>query len=281
MDLRIDHVTVAGDDLSALEADLSAAGLTPAYGGEHSNGATHMALLGFEDGSYVELISATSRARAAGRDDFWWADRISENAGPAAWAVRSDGIERDADRLRSVGVEVDGPSGHERERDDGVTVAWELAFPGPGEPGSLLPFLIEDRTPRRYRVTPTEGVADGPIRGVETVVGGVPALDAAVETLRTAFELDPPTEHRAESFGATVASFSDAPVALATPLGDSWLSARLDRFGTCPCAFLLRTDDLDAAAEALAVGERERLAGRRVAWLDVKAARIGVVESDG
>jgi hypothetical protein len=279
MDLRIDHVTVAGDDLSALEANFSAAGLTPEYGGEHSNGATHMALLGFDDGSYVELISTTERARAAGRDDFWWADRIGGNAGPAAWAVRSAGIEDDADRLRSAGVDVAGPSGYERERDDGVTVAWDLAFPGPGEPGSLLPFLIEDRTPRRYRVTPTEGVADGPIRGVETVVVGVPDLDEATETLRTAFDLDPPTEHRETSFGATVAAFSDAPVALATPLGDSWLAARLDRFGTCPCAFLLRTDDLDAAAETLAVRERERLAGRPVAWLHVEAARIGVVES--
>jgi hypothetical protein len=189
LDLRIDHVTVAGDVLADLEAEFASVGLPPEYGGEHSNGATHMSLLGFDDGTYVELLSATERARAAGRDDYWWADRIRADAGPAAWAVRSTDVERDADRLEAAGVPVAGPRSYQREREDGVTVAWDLAFPGSGEPGSLLPFLIEDRTPRRYRITPTEGVADGPIRGVETVVVGVPDLDDSTEALRDAFGL--------------------------------------------------------------------------------------------
>jgi len=278
MDLRIDHVTVAGDRLGELEAEFRSVGLPPEYGGEHSSGATHMSLFGFDDGTYVELISATERARRTGRDDYWWADRIRGNAGPAAWAVRSTDVERDAERLEAAGVPVDGPRSYEREREDGVTVEWDLAFPGTGEPGSLLPFLIADRTPRRYRVTPTEGVADGPVRGVETVVVGVPDLDDATETLRDAFGLGRPAEYRETAFGARLAAFPDAPVALATPLDDSWLASRLDRFGVSPCAFLLRTENLDDACEALAVSERARLADRPVGWLDLGESRIGVVE---
>ena len=51
MDLKIDHVTIAGSDLSKMRDAFASLGLVSEYGGAHSNGITHMALLGFEDGS--------------------------------------------------------------------------------------------------------------------------------------------------------------------------------------------------------------------------------------
>ncbi len=56
-DLTIDHVTVAGKDLKAMQAALTALGIPTEYGGPHSNHATEMALTSFPDGSYLELIA--------------------------------------------------------------------------------------------------------------------------------------------------------------------------------------------------------------------------------
>ena len=80
MPLKIDHVTLAGSDLKALEQVFALAGLATDYGGPHSNGITHMSLLGFDDGSYIELISTLEPGQAAP----WW-DRAHRGQ---RWAVR-------------------------------------------------------------------------------------------------------------------------------------------------------------------------------------------------
>ena len=62
VDLKIDHVTVAGSDLKKMQSDLSAIGIPSSYGGPHSNRATEMALISFPDGSYLELIAIQANA---------------------------------------------------------------------------------------------------------------------------------------------------------------------------------------------------------------------------
>lgn len=49
--IRVDHASVRGRDLAAMRKVFADAGLAPDYGGPHASGITHMALLGFEDGS--------------------------------------------------------------------------------------------------------------------------------------------------------------------------------------------------------------------------------------
>lgn len=56
MDRPIDHVVFAERDLDALEEIFSAAGFETSYGGKHSNGVTHMSLVGCGNRSYIELI---------------------------------------------------------------------------------------------------------------------------------------------------------------------------------------------------------------------------------
>ena len=53
----IDHITVAGPDLEELRAQLVEAGFPTEYGGVHDNRITHMALAGFDDGSYLEIVA--------------------------------------------------------------------------------------------------------------------------------------------------------------------------------------------------------------------------------
>ena len=86
--LAIDHATLAARELEPLSDLFRRLGLDPVYGGTHSNGITHMAVLGFPDGSYLELISTLQ----PGQPSPWWEQAIHTSAGPCAWAVRVTGI---------------------------------------------------------------------------------------------------------------------------------------------------------------------------------------------
>ncbi|HKK08637.1 MAG TPA: VOC family protein, partial [Gemmatimonadota bacterium] len=79
--LRVDHVTWAETDLDALRSRMDGVGLPSAYGGPHSNGVTHMAVVAFPDGSYVELLAP----REPNRRSPVWERAVRAEAGPAAW----------------------------------------------------------------------------------------------------------------------------------------------------------------------------------------------------
>src|SRR5260370_13435882 len=55
--LELDHVSVCGSNLDTLRQIFTDTGMTPDYGGPHGNGVTQMAIIGFDDASYVELIA--------------------------------------------------------------------------------------------------------------------------------------------------------------------------------------------------------------------------------
>jgi hypothetical protein len=235
MNLRIDHVTVAGRDLDRLVDAFAEAGFPVEYGGRHSNGVTHMAIVGFRDGSYLELISTLE----PDADSPWWDGPIHGNGGPCAWAIDVADIDAASADLRDRGVRVDGPSAYQRTREDGTLVEWDLTYLEEGDPGSTLPFLISDRTPRERRVRPTGDLESSSIAGVDTVVLAVPDLDAAVGTFEAAFDAGDPEFRESAEFDADIATYSDLPIALAEPCGEGWLADRLDEFGPRPVAYLL------------------------------------------
>lgn len=278
MDLSVDHVTVAGRDLEALAEAFAAAGLPVEYGGEHSNGATHMSVVGFRDGSYVELISTVE----PGTHSPWWDASIHGDGGPCAWAVGVDDIDEASATLRDRGVTVEGPARFQRVREDGTLVEWDLTFLGGGEPGATLPFLISDRTPRERRVRPTGSLDDSPLIGVDTVVLDVPDEADALERLTRAFDLEVGDRAAVELFGTEAVSFVDAPFLVVAPRGDSWLADRLERFGPGPVAYILGTDP--ERGSPFEVVERETVFGREIGWIPPTAPvdrhYLGVVESE-
>jgi catechol 2,3-dioxygenase-like lactoylglutathione lyase family enzyme len=271
--MKIDHVTLAGSDLHRMERAFTDLGLKPEYGGLHSNGITHMGLLGFEDGSYIELISTLQPGQRAP----WWGNAIAGNAGPCAWAVLSGNIHSDTARLASAGVPVDGPHAMNRRRPDGRLVEWELTYLGQHEPGATLPFLIQDRSPREWRVQPTPGLREKGLTGLAAVVLAVRSIAAASDLFRRAFGWPAPMTQVDRVFGAALAHFPDTPVILAAPQGTGWLTARLDQFGESPCAFLLKTTNLDEAIATFGLMDETIWFGRRLAWFDpqkVDGARL-------
>src|SRR5580700_7993282 len=105
-ELKVDHATVAGKDVRAMQQALQAAGLASEYGGPHSNHATEMALTSFPDGSYLEQIAIQPEADAKAVAAHYWSPWMQGNAGPTAWAVRAKDLDAERNRLKKAGIAV-------------------------------------------------------------------------------------------------------------------------------------------------------------------------------
>jgi len=276
METTIDHVPYACSDLEEMARTFERLGLTPEYGGVHDNGVTHMSILGFEDGSYLELISERER----GEHDFW-PEHIRGDAGPAAWCVRVPDIVATCRRMLESGLAVQGPVYGSRERDDGRLVEWDVATFGTHAKRLVHPFAIADRTPHSLRSSPTPSVAGGPLTGIGQVVLGVHSLDASVGLFRESYRFPGPVREDVPGFGE-VASFPGRPLALASGTSADWLADRLDRFRECPCSCLLATPDLDAAMDEFPLSDPTVWPDGRVAFFEGEdlGYRLGVVERD-
>ena len=280
MPLKVDHVPICVAELAPVQQAFAAAGLAADYGGPHAGSGTHMALLGFDDGSYFELLAPQTPGSAEKSPE---AKLLAENAGPCMWAVATSDIKSELNRLHQLGIATDGPFPGGRTRPDGQILKWETAGVGPGSPGNVLPFLIQDYTAHNLRVQPSASVHGSGLTGIAMVVVGVKDLTAAIALFRKAYGWNEPATEEHKELEAKLAHFAGTPVVLATPLSDkSWLEARLDKFGDGPVATLVRTADWNGVARSFSLYGETIWFGRKVAWFDpakLKGLRIGVIDS--
>jgi predicted enzyme related to lactoylglutathione lyase len=272
--LELDHVSVCGSSLDTLRQAFTDVGMIPDFGGPHGNGVTQMALVGFDDGTYLELIAPIKAGVTAGSD---WAKFMAEDAVPCAWAVGTNVLLQEVDRLKKVGIAVTSPAAGSRKRSDGMAVEWKTAGVGSGTPGSVLPFIIEDETPRAWRVQASASVAGAPVSGVENVVLGVSNLDASIALFRKAYGWSEPVIETQKDFGK-LAYFPGEPVILAA--GAGWVAERVAKYGECPVAYLLATHDFAAASKKYKLSGGKTWFGQKVAWFDagkLKGVRVGVI----
>jgi|HigsolmetaAR201D_1030396.scaffolds.fasta_scaffold12626_2 catechol 2,3-dioxygenase-like lactoylglutathione lyase family enzyme len=163
---QIDHVVIAVKDLDQAIADYTALGFTVTPGGKHTSGATHNALVVFEDGSYFELI-AFLKPNEGFR---WWHSLQDHGESIVDFALFPTEIEKDIPAARERGVEYTGPTPLGRNRPDGVRLDWFLGHPGSRD----LPFLCGDVTPRELRVP------EGDVRKHANGVTGIASITIAV-----------------------------------------------------------------------------------------------------
>ena len=274
--LEIDHVSVCGSNLDMLRQAFTDVGLTPYLGGPHGNGITQMAIIGFDDASYLELIAPVKPGVTTGSN---WAKYMSDDAATCAWAVGTNVLLQEVDRLKKAGISVMAPERGSRKRPDGMSIEWMTADVGNGTPGSTLPFIIEDQTPRAWRVQTSPSVQGAPVGGIENVVLGVNNLDAAIALFRKAYGWSDPLVETQKDIGK-LAYFPGEPVILAAPSGGGWLSERLSKYGETPVAYLLATRDFSAATKKYKLGGTKTWFGQKVAWFDagkLKGVRLGVI----
>jgi hypothetical protein len=274
--LELDHVSICGSSLDALRQAFTDVGLTPDLGGPHGNGITQMAIIGFDDASYVELIAPIKPGVTAGSG---WAKFMAEDAVTCAWAVGTNVLLQEVDRLKKAGIPVKAPERGSRKRPDGMSIEWMTSDVGSATPGSTLPFIIEDQTPRAWRVQTSASAQGAPVGGIENVVLAVNNLDTSIALFRKAYGWASPLIETQKDFGK-LAYFPGEPVILAAPAGGGWLSDRLAKFGETPVAYLLATRDFAAATKKYKLSGTKTWFGQKVAWLDagkLKGVRLGVI----
>jgi catechol 2,3-dioxygenase-like lactoylglutathione lyase family enzyme len=146
MRLGIDHLVIAVPDPDTAAALLEAAiGLAVTGGGRHELAGTFNRLAFLGD-TYLELIGVFDRALVeapeaspVGRVSMALLDAGRE--GLATYALATDDVAGEIERLRAAGSPIGGAVPGSRRRPDGELVRWITAFPvlGPHRP----PFLIE------------------------------------------------------------------------------------------------------------------------------------------
>jgi catechol 2,3-dioxygenase-like lactoylglutathione lyase family enzyme len=175
--LQLDHIVIAVHDLDSAVRDYRDLGFTVVQGGVHANRATHNALITFAGGTYLELLASTGEPPLPGVVDF--SVLLQHGEGLVGFALRSEDLDTDAVRLRANGFAVGEVTPGERRRADGTVIRWKLAFLDAG----FAPFLIQDVTPREWRISNDPAITTHPNRAV-----GLRAVEIAVREMSLAWE---------------------------------------------------------------------------------------------
>ncbi|MBF5005438.1 VOC family protein [Diaphorobacter caeni] len=175
MNLSLDHVVIAVDDLSRSIEQYRALGFTVQPGGDHQGRSSHNALILLADGSYLELKAWRSPAP----EERWWATLDKSGEGLLDFALLSADPVGELAAARARGLDtLRGPVPGERLRPDGQQVRWTTARHDTGD----VPFLCGDITPRNLRVPDDAALlqhANG-ATGVARITVAVQDLDATL-----------------------------------------------------------------------------------------------------
>ncbi|MGH8238229.1 MAG: VOC family protein [Steroidobacteraceae bacterium] len=164
----IDHLVVLVANLESAIESYRKQGFAVVPGGRHPTG-THNALIGLADGSYLELLAF----HEANTTSKWW-PKIAQGGGLIAVCLQTDNLQQEIAAFRNAGVKMGDPKPLSRVRPDGYHLSWVLSL-HEGTPADVVPFLIEDETPRSERV-PKETAHRNGVVGVGTVTVAVSDL---------------------------------------------------------------------------------------------------------
>jgi len=169
----IDHLVILVRNLDDAIESYRRIGFQVGKGGEHPGG-THNALVGFANGTYLELIAFQEPEKPS---DHRWYSYLSLGGGLVDFALGASDVEEELKRLTSIGYR--GPMPGARKRPDGQEIAWRMVWP-PENRGGDIPFLIDDITPRDLRVPSGDAaVHENGVTGVKSLIIAVRDLDEA------------------------------------------------------------------------------------------------------
>jgi len=126
--LRLDHIAVAAETLEEGRAWVEERlGVALQPGGQHAHFGTHNALLGLEDGLYLEVIAVDPGAAPLGYARWFDLDRFTGAPRMQNWICASDDLAAMVAQFPDAGTPVDLARGDLR---------WQMAVPQ----GGVLPF---------------------------------------------------------------------------------------------------------------------------------------------
>ena len=158
----IDHIVIAVNDLDTAIETYTNLGFTVVEGGKHPTG-SYNALIGFDDGAYIEILAFYEESP----DHPWWDLLHKRGGGLIDFCMVTDDIRGDHKKFYDLGVEMSEIVDLSRKRPDGYLLEW-INNKTYGEYQAVIPFIIEDKTPREERV-PKETVHDNGVTGIHTM----------------------------------------------------------------------------------------------------------------
>jgi hypothetical protein len=127
--IALDHIAISVETLAAAQAHVEKAlGVELQSGGQHDVFSTHNALLGLEDGLYLEAIAVNPAAPAPERPRWFDLDRFAGPPRLTNWICRSDKLDQ---ALANLPVDMGKPVDLRRGN-----LRWRMAVPQSG----ILPF---------------------------------------------------------------------------------------------------------------------------------------------
>jgi len=231
----IDHIVILVPDLETAIRHYTQLGFTVAPGGKHPT-FTHNALISFADGAYVELLAFYQ----PNPESRWWA-RLEQGGGLIDFCMQTDDLQAEITTFRDAGISMTDQMPLSRVRPDGYQLSWVLSS-HLGKYRGVIPFLIEDETPREERA-PKETKHENQATGIDTLTIAVDDL-ATIRRWYAGILGDDGQEIECEDLNATGAHFKIGPHELdfvtpgrsGSPLNE-WLCAR----GSSPYAATLKT----------------------------------------
>ncbi len=156
----IDHLVIAVPALERAMQTYTKLGFTVTEGGRHAYG-SYNALIGFADGSYIELLGFYEEAP----EHPWWDLLQTRGGGLIDFCMATDDINTDHHELLAAGVASSDLYEGGRARPDGYQVKW-INNKIEGEFQGRIPFIIEDITPREERLPAEREHANG-VTGID------------------------------------------------------------------------------------------------------------------
>jgi len=241
MSYTFDHAMCAVTTLRAGAVVYGNLGFTPDEGGRHTVG-TQNSVVPLERG-YLELLSvyddASARKSPRHRLICEYLDR--EGGGLIGFALRTDTITADAERLSGSGLSFEGPVQAERVRPDGEVLTWQVLRVTPQPCPAVLPMLVAgdqsapDFEGNRNAVTRCVGIA------LVTAAGG-----ELVKTYQALLGLESSgsRERPGIAANATVFDIDGFSIEILEPSGPGPTKQALDRYGDSPFELSFRAGSL-------------------------------------
>lgn len=256
--MQLDHAVMAVRDLRhAIDLFRDVIGLDARPGGRHAGRGTENAIIRFRD-SYLELLSlfdAEKEIGASGLRGQVLADFLnSREGGLVGYCLATETITRQAEQLRTFGLNVPPPLAVSRTLPSGHVLKWHVLLVSGVNWRRPWPFLIQ-ADPANAESSAAEPPRDHPLgaTGVTGVVVAVTDLARAKE-LYAQFGFVLTDEDRVPEYAAHRARLAhgDLSVDLLSPTGAGPVGAELNASGEGVFQLLLRVTDLRTAAAWLA-----------------------------
>ncbi|HLZ60196.1 MAG TPA: VOC family protein [Ktedonosporobacter sp.] len=254
---RFDHTVIAVRDLDTAMSSYQKLGFAVSQGGQHPGMGTRNALIRFGL-DYIELLTVDDpnqaiAARLAGRAlvDFLQ----QRNGGPLGYALASDGLEQEAERLSHTNLTIGAPFPMQRMRPDGHLLAWRLLIPNQVAWRRPWPFLIQWDTPDEQRLAwEMSGAHPNGTVGWSGIAVAVRDLEYTTDLYRHLLKQEPGPADEAEHLAARRVRFQigASSIELLQPAKDGPVQQMLEEMGEGPFEITLAVSNLEQSRAYLA-----------------------------